>query len=760
MCRSGIGPEQDRVVKDLTPKENEMYKPEIRATNILLQGLPKDIYTLINHYTDTKDIWDNVKMLLEVSELTRDERESQLYDDIEHFRQNKGETIHEYYLNSKFMNNMLLEWGTFMTAVNINRGLKTSNYDQLYAYLKQHEAHANENKMMLEKYTQHAIDPLAFVSNVSPQQYPSQSSAIPQSAYVSPVTYQPQFANNTQPDLGLTPTDDLIKNITKIFKTKGLWFRMFRVDRTEFVETMAYSKTMHSPKATIEFRILQGQDAANASSREWSNLALNVDHVFQADQCDAFDSDVDEDPTAQTMFMANLSSADLIYDDAGPSYDSDILSENHVVYFDAEYTSDSNIIPYEQYVKDNAVQVVQSNVSSMPNDALMMIINDMHEQISEIVEQARIVEFEAEISKLKHKIKKDDHSEMIKHFSNLEVDPLNLHLKYQNLKERFGNNKSHTAQDAPEFDSFFKINKMKEQLQGKKNTIRQLKGQISHMNERRSEADQQNKRFRAENEKVKQHYKELYDSIKIMRAKPIEKTSSLLTEKEKLKAQLKGKMKCVTMNTVKPKVLSPGMYAIDVEPIPPRNRNNKEVHLDYLKHLKESVETLREIVEEARIEKPLDNALENACFYTKRSQELNKQVTFRETCGTSNNNTQTHVEQLKEQKTNVHVIPSTGVNSSTEASGSKPKSNTKNNRILPAKSDKQKKVEDHPRNNKYNVKQKNRVDFSISSKRTVMNSNSKSVCKTFEFTSIYVDPVNERMDPDTPYRILKPVKKS
>ncbi|GJY48663.1 hypothetical protein Tco_0438619 [Tanacetum coccineum] len=57
----------------------------------------------------------------------------------------------------------------FMTAVKLNRGLKTSNYDQLYAYLKQHKAHANENKMMLEKYTQHAIDPLAFMSNVSLQ---------------------------------------------------------------------------------------------------------------------------------------------------------------------------------------------------------------------------------------------------------------------------------------------------------------------------------------------------------------------------------------------------------------------------------------------------------------------------------------------------------------------------------------------------------------------------------------------------------------
>nr|GFC27819.1 hypothetical protein [Tanacetum cinerariifolium] len=46
-----------------------------------------------------------------------------------------------------------------------------------------------------------------------------------------------------------------------------------------------------------------------------------------AEDCDAFDSDVDKAPTAQTMFMANLSSTDPITDEAGPSYDSDILSE-------------------------------------------------------------------------------------------------------------------------------------------------------------------------------------------------------------------------------------------------------------------------------------------------------------------------------------------------------------------------------------------------------------------------------------------------
>ncbi|GKB76703.1 integrase, catalytic region, zinc finger, CCHC-type containing protein [Tanacetum coccineum] len=141
------------------------------------------------------------------------------------------------------------------------------------------------------------------------------------------------------------------------------------------------------------------------------DLALNTDNVFQADDYDAFDFDVDESPTVQTMFMANLSSVNPAYNEASPSYDLDILSEvpdhdnyqdvvckNHEVHkmhdnvqpiyvanSHVDYTSDSNMIPYDQYVKDNAMPVVQSNVSSVPNDAYMMILNDMLEQSAQCV---------------------------------------------------------------------------------------------------------------------------------------------------------------------------------------------------------------------------------------------------------------------------------------------------------------------------------------------------------------------------------------
>nr|GEX25375.1 retrovirus-related Pol polyprotein from transposon TNT 1-94 [Tanacetum cinerariifolium] len=53
--------------------------------------------------------------------------------------------------------------------------------------------------------------------------------------------------------------------------------------------------------------------------------------------------------------------------------------------------------------------------------------------------------------------------------------------------------------------------------------------------------------------------------------------------------------------SVTPKVLASGMYAINVEPIPPHLWNNREVHLDYLKHFKETVATLRKIVEKAKV---------------------------------------------------------------------------------------------------------------------------------------------------------------
>ncbi|GJY09095.1 retrovirus-related pol polyprotein from transposon TNT 1-94, partial [Tanacetum coccineum] len=355
-----------------------------------------------------------------------------------------------------------------------------------------------------------------------------------------------------------------------------------------------------------------------------------------------------------------------------------------------------------------------------------LIVNCLSTQLLYDVEKSRCLDLEADMSKV------HDESKLI---SKLERKYLNLQLKYQHLQESFDNKNSQASQEAPDFNSFFKIKNLEHQIKEKDNVIRHLKDLVASVNDRSREPYnavdvtaliEQNDCDRVELEKVKQHYKELYDSIKITRAHTSEKTSTMLNEIESLKAQLRSKEPCFTSDYVKPKVLAPGMYAIDVKPIPHPLKNNRSAHLNYISHLKESVETVREIVEEARVVKPLDSSLNYACRYTKLSQELlecvigtcpksfnerdnkapstpvtrKKQVTFSDKPGTSSSNTQKHKVHQRVQLTNIPVLPSTGVNDSTEASGSKPRSNTKKNRILPAKKENKKEVEVRLRTNK------------------------------------------------------------
>ncbi|GKE23846.1 hypothetical protein Tco_1435358 [Tanacetum coccineum] len=52
-------------LEDLKGDDKLRYESDIKAVNILLLGLPVDIYTLINHYQTAKEIWDRVKELME-----------------------------------------------------------------------------------------------------------------------------------------------------------------------------------------------------------------------------------------------------------------------------------------------------------------------------------------------------------------------------------------------------------------------------------------------------------------------------------------------------------------------------------------------------------------------------------------------------------------------------------------------------------------------------------------------------------------------
>ncbi|GJS33414.1 hypothetical protein Tco_0531796 [Tanacetum coccineum] len=193
---------------ELSAAEKIQADCDMKATNIILQCLPADIYSL--------------------------ERECKLYDAFDKFTHIKGETLHKYYLrftqlindmniynmkieqfqvNTKFLNSLPPEWSKFVTDVKLVKDLHTTNFDQLHAYLEQHELHANEVRLLRERNQ----DPLAFVANQQmtpphfntyqslynnpqiPQQFPpSQYGSIhPNQHYSSTCPSQPQFNHSS-----------------------------------------------------------------------------------------------------------------------------------------------------------------------------------------------------------------------------------------------------------------------------------------------------------------------------------------------------------------------------------------------------------------------------------------------------------------------------------------------------------------------------------------------------------------------------------
>ncbi|GJR11391.1 integrase, catalytic region, zinc finger, CCHC-type containing protein [Tanacetum coccineum] len=126
---------------------------DCKATNVVLQGLPPDVYAIVNHHKVAKEIWDRNYW-----------RFAQLINNMNVINM----SMRAVQVNTKFLNNLPPEWSKFVIDVKLVRDLNTTNYDQLYSYLEQHEMHANETRLIRERYQ----DPLAFVANY--HQSPSQ----------------------------------------------------------------------------------------------------------------------------------------------------------------------------------------------------------------------------------------------------------------------------------------------------------------------------------------------------------------------------------------------------------------------------------------------------------------------------------------------------------------------------------------------------------------------------------------------------------
>nr|GEV20021.1 retrovirus-related Pol polyprotein from transposon TNT 1-94 [Tanacetum cinerariifolium] len=102
---------------------------DVKATNIILQGLPPDVYALKGE--SLREFYLRFSLLL---------------NDINIYNMK----LEQFQVNTKFLNTLPPEWSKFMTDVKLVRDLHTKNVDQLHAYLGQHKYHANEVRLMHE----------------------------------------------------------------------------------------------------------------------------------------------------------------------------------------------------------------------------------------------------------------------------------------------------------------------------------------------------------------------------------------------------------------------------------------------------------------------------------------------------------------------------------------------------------------------------------------------------------------------------------
>ncbi|GKD89225.1 hypothetical protein Tco_1364732 [Tanacetum coccineum] len=284
--------------------------------------------------------------------------------------------------------------------------------------------------------------------------------------------------------------------------------------------------------------------------------------------------------------------------------DADIRPVNDQVPFaEVQLTAQHNVLANEQHHTEQSEPIYDTYLLEKVDSNTTPDLTNMCHRGGEIDQDAKQYQVKspllnAEFFKTKDMVEKEVYNELSNRFLQLEKHCISLEISIQQKEESFQSNKPCKNQDSPEFCEFFEINELKAQLQAKNSTINNLKKQIKNVHEKSNEAkvkhdidvietinielEHKVAKLLKENETLKKHYKDLYDSIKVTRTKTIEQTTSLIAKNDEFKAQLqekgftiaalKNELRKLTGNSVNTKFAKPSILGKPVLQ-PPRNQS-------------------------------------------------------------------------------------------------------------------------------------------------------------------------------------------
>nr|GEW04108.1 hypothetical protein [Tanacetum cinerariifolium] len=410
---------------------------------------------------------------------------------------------------------------------------------------------------------------------------------------------------------------------------------------------------------------------------------VTTNAAYQVDDLVAYDSDCDEINSAKIALMENLS-----------HYGSDNLAkvnnhDNRTNHFPQEMqvpltseqstiltqsntkiTSDSNIISYSQYMNESQYNTGQnSTLPTLQDDLILSVIEQLKTQVVNCTkalgfqnpcyfkkaQQLKPKLYDGRIIEKSNAVVIPDTKEtLMLAEESLQTDEPNLSATItivevpKELPKVIMRNILSSSEIAPTFLELFEINELKAQAQAKDTVIlilkeklcspnddvneRNVKREVDEIETLNIKLDHKVTKLVAENEHLKQTYKQLYDSIKSSRVRSKEQCDDLINKvnlksaevsdlnaslQEKvlvipaLKEQLnKLKGKAVIIEAVSLNPIDPELLKVDVAPLAPKLRKNRTVHTDYIRHTQEEAATLREIVKSEKLLNPLNTSLD------------------------------------------------------------------------------------------------------------------------------------------------------
>nr|GEV40974.1 hypothetical protein [Tanacetum cinerariifolium] len=597
---------------------------DVKATNIILQELPPEIYALVSTHKVAKDLWERIQMLMQGTSLTKQERECKLYDAFDKFAptyQHHQQSYHQpqfqqqasTYQTSPYAtsyhtlqlvsqgpssSNLPISYPVNDTSstVNHNAYMASSSAPQIdYAPMVQHSSEYSppETRLVVLVF-QKGDDPIdainhmmSFLTTIVTSRYPATNNQLRTSSNprqqatinngrvtIQPIQGRQNFmsAGSSRPFTSGSGRASKKQRVIVCYNCKGEghmskqctkpkrkrdteWFK----DKVLLVQAQANGQVLQEE----ELEFLADPETAESSSNQ---NVITTNAAYQANDLDAYDSDCDEINYVKIALMANLS-----------HYVSDNLAE---INQDNKQVNELLMAELERYINQERVLKELKNDDKVSTSyELSLEIETLKHTLSEHLKEKESLE--QKITLLKNDFQKEESRNIDRELALEKQETLMLAEESRSKMIEKQNDPKMTEkkvitkpidyaiinQLSTDFDTQFVpqtelsveqaflsqysvqtdepnlsatttiakdtvILKLKEKLNSLNGDVkdRHVKRDVEEIETLNIELDHKVTKLVAENEHLKQTYKQLYDSVKSSRVRSKEQCDDLINK--------------------------------------------------------------------------------------------------------------------------------------------------------------------------------------------------------------------------------------